>query len=83
MQDDVVPLREYSLEVNALARVFPRHLVEVRDERLLAVRHLWVVLDVAVAPVLLHRLRGLALVERQVVEGGDVPLVAFQGIVHS
>src|SRR5437016_2325806 len=31
---------EDSLEVDALAGVFPRHLVEVRDERLFAVRHL-------------------------------------------
>jgi hypothetical protein len=79
---DVVPLREDPFEVDALPRILPRHLVEVGDERLLAVRYVRVVLDVPVPGVFFYRLRGLALVERQVVEGGDVPFVAFEGIVH-
>jgi hypothetical protein len=49
MQDDVAPFGDRALEVDALARVLLGHPLEVRDECLLAIGHMGIVLDVAIA----------------------------------
>ena len=71
MQHDEVIVREHSPELNAFARILPRHPFEVLDERILAVGHRRVVLRVAGADVPPNRFGRLALVEHQVVEGDD------------
>ncbi len=82
MQDDVVALGDHALEVDALARVLLGHPLEVRDERLLAIGHVGIVLDVDIAHVLFDSFSGSALVEHQVVEGRDGRLVALEAITH-
>jgi hypothetical protein len=57
-----------ALHVHALAGVLLRHSLEERDERLLAVGDVGIVLDVDVADVPAAGLRRPALVEQEVVE---------------
>jgi hypothetical protein len=51
VQDDVIAFRKRPHELHALARVFTRHLLEVRDKGRLAIRNMRVVLDVLGAGV--------------------------------
>src|SRR5512145_596913 len=78
VQDDVLALSDGADELHVLAGILSRHALEVVDERLLAIADVRVVLDVRVARVHLEGLRGLALVEHEVVERLDVPLVGVQ-----
>ena len=63
--------REHSPELNAFARILPRHPVEVLDEGSLAVGDDRVVLGVGRASVPSDRFSGLALIEHQIVKGSD------------
>ena len=62
MQHDVVAFGDHALELDALARILARGLLEIIDETLLAVGDSGVVLDVLVAGVALERLARPALV---------------------
>ena len=53
VQHDVVAFGDDPLELNPLPWVLLRHASEVLDERLLAVRHAGIVLDVRIADVLM------------------------------
>jgi hypothetical protein len=77
MQHHVVALGEHSLKVHSLARILPRHAREVLDERVLAVRDRWIVLDVHLSDEAADCFGGLALIEHQIVERGDRPLILF------
>jgi hypothetical protein len=46
MQHDIVPFRDDALELDALARKFLRHLLEVGDEAVLLICDTGIVLDV-------------------------------------
>jgi hypothetical protein len=52
-----------SSELDMLARVLPRHTLEVFNESLFAVSDPWVVLDVYIASISLDRISRLALIE--------------------
>src|SRR5688500_19939178 len=78
MEDDILALRDHSREVDALARIFPRHARKVVDESLLAVGHAGIVLNIDVPDVSLDRFGGLALIELQVVESRYGLFVLFQ-----
>ena len=82
MEDDEVAFGDRTLELDALARILARHLLEVVDERLLAVGDVRVVLDVLGARVALDRLARTAVVEHQLVERPGVALVALEPVVH-
>ena len=82
MQHNEAVLSDHAPEMHALARILLGHPLEVRDERLLAIGHLWIVLGVDIADVLLDGLSGPTLVERQVVERRDGRLVALEAIIH-
>lgn len=83
MKHDMVVLGNDALEVHALARVLLRHSFEVCDECLLSIRYVRIVLDVGIADKLAHGLGWLALIEHEVIEAGNVPLVALDLFVHS
>jgi hypothetical protein len=83
MKDNMVALGNDALEVHTLARVLLRHSLKVCDERLLAIRYVRIVLDVDVADIVAHGLGWLALVEHEVIEAGNVLLVALDLLVHS
>lgn len=82
MKDDVVTFGDDALEVHLLARVFLRHPLKVCDERLLAIGHVCIVLDVDIADKFAHRLGRLALVEHKVLEASSVLLVALEWVGH-
>ena len=82
MQDNVVIFGDDVLEMHLLARIFLRHPLKVRDERLLAIGHVWIVLVVDVADKFAHRLGWLALVEHRVIEASSVLLVALELVGH-
>ena len=71
MQNDEVIVGEHSPELNMFARIVARHAFELLDERILALGHHRIVLSVGGADVAPDRLRGLALIEHQVVERYD------------
>jgi hypothetical protein len=75
MEDDVFILRDRALERDSLARILPRHPLEVRDEGRRAIADPRVVLGVGGADIPLDRFARLRLVEHQVVERHRVPLV--------
>ena len=56
MQHDKAVLRDHAPEMHALARILLGHPLEVRDERLLTIGHLWIVLGVDITDVLLDGL---------------------------
>jgi hypothetical protein len=78
VEHHVVAFREHLLDVRALAGIVRGHLGEVVDEGLLAIGHRRVVLGVLVTGVPFDRVPRPALVEHQVVEGGDRLLVSPQ-----
>lgn len=82
VQHYVVALGDHLHELYLLAGVLARHLLKVRDEPVLAVGHMRVVLGVRSPNVPLHGLAGLALVEHQVVERRDGSLVLLQSVIH-
>ena len=77
MQDHVVALADHPLELDPLAGVLVSHPEEVVDERLLAVRHLGVVLDVGGRGVPLDGFGGTILVEHEIMKLDRVGLVAL------
>src|SRR5688572_14462342 len=77
-----VAVGQRSLELHPLAGILERHPLEVRDERLLSVLDVRVVLDVVVADVALDRLCRAGPVEHEVVERLGVLRVLLQAIVH-
>lgn len=81
VQYDEFAVCEYSLELDALARVVSCHLVEVVNESLLAVADVGVVLPVLLAAVAFDGFARLATVEHEVVKSDDVGFVAFSGLV--
>jgi hypothetical protein len=56
MQDDVITFGNHSLECNVLARILPRHPLEVGDESLLAVCHSRIMLNIDIADIPLDSL---------------------------
>lgn len=56
MQDYIIPFSEDALKLDALARIFFRHPLEIFDESLLPVGYRWVVLDVHVPDIFLDGL---------------------------
>lgn len=82
MQDDVVTFGDDALEAHLLAGIFRGHPLKVCDERLLAIGHMRIVLDVEVADKFAHCLGWLALVEHKVIEAGSVLLIALEWVGH-
>lgn len=67
-----------SIDLNALARPFLCHPLEVIDEATLAVRNVGIVLDVICPGIEFDRLARAAVIEHQFVKGDDVSLVGSQ-----
>ena len=77
MQDYVVAFGDDPKDLDFLAGVLAGRFLEVVDETLLAVADARIVLDILGSRVLLDRLARLALIEHQVIEGGDLMFVAL------
>ena len=75
VQDDEVALCNHALELDPLAWVLGGHPFEVRNESLLAVTNMRVVLNVRVACVSLDSFARFGLVEHEVVERSNRFLV--------
>ena len=56
VENDVVAIREHSLECHLFAGIFGSHSIEVVDKGFFSVRNVWVVLDVLFANELFYRL---------------------------
>ena len=82
MQHNETVLSDHAPEMYALTRIRLGHTLEVRDERLLAVGHLRIVLGVDIADVLVDGLGRPALVEHQVVERRDGRFITLELIMH-
>lgn len=82
VQDHMVALGDNPAELDVLPRILTCHTLKVGDEGFLAVSYRRIVLDVDIPNELLNSLRGSALVEHQVIEGGDRLLVLFEHSVH-
>lgn len=82
VQHHIVALSDRPHELYLLAGVLACHPLKVRDEPVLAVGHVRVVLGVRSPNVPLHGLAGLALVEHQVVERHDSSLVPLESVIH-
>ena len=78
VQHNVITFRDDTHELDALARILPRRLLEIRDEPFFAVRYAGIVLDVGSAGIPLDSVARAALVKHQVIERDDVPLVALK-----
>ncbi|WP_446861964.1 hypothetical protein [Phormidesmis sp. 146-20] len=82
MQDYIIAFSENALKLDALARIFFRHPLEIFDESLLPVVHRWVVLDVHIADIFLDGFCGLTLIEHQVIKCCDRLFVVLKFIRH-
>jgi hypothetical protein len=82
MQDYIIAFSEDALKLDALARIFFRHPLEIFDESLLPVGHCWVVLDVQVADIFPDGFCGLTLIEHQVIKCRDRLFVLLKFIRH-
>jgi hypothetical protein len=77
VEHNEVTVGENPAEVDMLSRVLARHALKVLDEGVLAIRDHGVVLGVAVSDVPANGLRGIRLIEHQIVKGGDGSLVGL------
>lgn len=83
MEDDTVTLRQHAKELDALAEILARRVLDIVDEALLAVGDAGTALDVGCPGVPLDRLTRAAPIEHQVVELRHGPLVALQTAFHA
>jgi hypothetical protein len=82
MENNVIALGNRPFEIDALSRIFVRHLFEVLDERLFAVRDERIVLDVHVPGISLDGFGRFALIEQEIVERLRSVLVALELVSH-
>lgn len=75
-------LPEDVLKLDALARIFFRHPLEIFDESLLPVGYRWVMLDAHVADIFLNDFCGLTLIEYQIIKCCDRLFVLLKFICH-
>src|SRR5215470_12296087 len=78
MQNDIVCFGNDAFELDMLTGVIARHAFEVVYERLLAVGNTGVMLDVGAAGIARDRISWPALIECQIVESDNIPLVPVQ-----
>ena len=78
VKDNIVALRNHSLELDVFARVAAGRFFEIGYEPFLAVCNTRIVLNVVVPDVSFDGLARSALIEHDVVKGDHVPLVTFQ-----
>jgi hypothetical protein len=82
VQDDVITIGQNSFELDVFAGIFASHSLEIFYERLLAVAHSGIVLNVFSTDVLLDSFGWSALIEHEVIEDGHVLLVVLKMILH-
>ena len=80
VQDDQVTFGEDSRELDVLARKLLRHQFKFGDQGFLATFDVQMVLDVGISCIAIDHFPRATLVERQVVENREGPLVAFESI---
>ena len=82
MHHDEIALGDHPPELDVLAGIFAGGLFEIVDEALLPAGDAGIVLDVIGADIALDRLARTPLIEHQVIEFRDRPLVALEPLVH-
>ena len=78
VNNNQVTLGHDALYLHVFARKLVCHAVEVGNKPFCATLDMWVMLNVIVADIPLHRLARSAIVEHQIIESDDIRLVLFE-----
>ena len=82
VKHDEITLSNSPFKMNPFPGVTVLHSLKIFDERLLPIRHVWIVLYVYVADILLHCVTRFTLIEHQIIKCLRRFFVFLQIVVH-